>query len=63
VLATDGRSLSRDALADRMREDGYGVSNARACLLVRILRAEETAVTALTWETSEPVEAPDTAAA
>jgi hypothetical protein len=41
ALAADGRSLSRDALADRMRDDGHGVSNARASLLVKILRAEE----------------------
>lgn len=40
ALAADGRSLSRDALADRMRDDGHGVSNARASLLVKILRAE-----------------------
>ena len=41
ALAATGRRLSRDALADRMREDGYGVSNARAGLLVKILKAEE----------------------
>jgi hypothetical protein len=29
ALANDGRSLSRDALADAMRDDGRGVSNAR----------------------------------
>ena len=40
-MAASGRSLSRDRLADRMREDGHGVSNARACLLVKILRAEQ----------------------
>jgi hypothetical protein len=43
ALARAGRSLSRDALADAMREDGHGVSNARAGLLVRILRAEASA--------------------
>jgi Protein of unknown function (DUF2637) len=42
-LASDGRSLSRDNLADRMRDDGHGVSNARAGVLVRLLRAEEDA--------------------
>ncbi|MDQ7905929.1 DUF2637 domain-containing protein [Phytohabitans sp. ZYX-F-186] len=41
VLHRDGRSLSRDALAIAMRDDGYGVSNARAGVLVRVLRAEE----------------------
>ena len=40
VLARDGRSLSRDALADAMREDGTGVSNERASLLLKILKAE-----------------------
>ena len=34
---------SRDALADRMRDDGHAVSNARACLLVKILKAEDAA--------------------
>jgi hypothetical protein len=41
ALAATGRRLSRDALADRMRDDGHGVSNARASLLVKILRAED----------------------
>jgi len=40
VLANNGRRLSPDALADAMR-DGYAVSNARAGLLVKILKAEE----------------------
>ncbi|MEV6926733.1 DUF2637 domain-containing protein [Dactylosporangium sp. NPDC051485] len=40
-LAAAGRSLSRDNLADAMRDDGHGVSNARASLLVKILKAEE----------------------
>ncbi|WP_239160227.1 DUF2637 domain-containing protein [Virgisporangium ochraceum] len=40
ALSRDGRSLSRDNLADAMRDDGHGVSNARASLLVRILKAE-----------------------
>lgn len=43
ALAKDGRSLSRDNLADRMRDDGHAVSNARAGALVRLLRAEEDA--------------------
>jgi hypothetical protein len=43
ILASDGRSLSRDNLAEAMREDGNGVSNERASLLVRILKAEERA--------------------
>jgi hypothetical protein len=34
------RSLSRDALADAIRDDGHGVFNARASLLLRILKAE-----------------------
>jgi hypothetical protein len=41
TLATEGRSLSRDNLADAMRNNGHGVSNARASLLVKILKAEE----------------------
>jgi hypothetical protein len=40
-LARDGRSLSRDALANAMRDDGHGVSNERASLLLKILKAEE----------------------
>jgi hypothetical protein len=43
ALAAEGRSLSRDALADRIRDDGHAVSNARASLSTRILRAEESA--------------------
>ncbi|MFI7214665.1 DUF2637 domain-containing protein [Micromonospora maritima] len=44
ALARDGRSLSRDALADAMRDDGHGVSNARVSLLLKILRAEQAAL-------------------
>ncbi|GLZ00671.1 DUF2637 domain-containing protein [Actinoplanes sp. NBRC 103695] len=40
ALANAGRSLSRDNLADAMRDDGHGVSNARASLLLKILKAE-----------------------
>ncbi len=41
LAASDsGRPLSRDRLADRMREDGHAVSNVRAGLLVRVLKAE-----------------------
>jgi Protein of unknown function (DUF2637) len=40
TLADAGRSLSRDNLADAMRDDGHGVSNARASLLLKILKAE-----------------------
>jgi hypothetical protein len=43
ALANGGPALSRDALADRMRDDGHAVSNARASLL-KILRAESEAV-------------------
>ncbi|MBE1484982.1 DUF2637 domain-containing protein [Plantactinospora soyae] len=43
ALAESGRSLSRDALADAMRDDGHGVSNARASLLLKILKAEREA--------------------
>jgi hypothetical protein len=39
-VATEGRSLSRDNLADAMRDDGHGVSNERASILLKILRAE-----------------------
>ena len=38
AFAAEGRALSRDALAERMREDGHAVSNARASLLLKILR-------------------------
>jgi hypothetical protein len=41
ALAASGHSLSRDRLADRMRDDGHGVSNARASLLLKILKAEQ----------------------
>jgi len=41
MLASDGRSLSRDNLADAMRDDGHGVSNERASLLLKILKAEQ----------------------
>ncbi|WP_233527386.1 DUF2637 domain-containing protein [Micromonospora craniellae] len=41
ALAAGGRSLSRDNLADAMREDGTGVSNERASLLLKILKAEQ----------------------
>jgi hypothetical protein len=40
ALSADGRSLSRDALADRMRQDGWALSNARASLLLKIFKAE-----------------------
>ena len=43
AVEVSGRRLSRDALADQMRHDGHGVSNARACLLIKILRAEDNA--------------------
>jgi hypothetical protein len=39
-LARKGRSLSRDNLANVMRDDGHGVSNERASLLLKILKAE-----------------------
>jgi hypothetical protein len=41
ALTADGRSLSRDALADRLRKDGWALSNARASLLLKMLKAEE----------------------
>jgi hypothetical protein len=41
ALARDGRSLSRDNLADAMRDDGTGVSNERASLLLKVLKAEQ----------------------
>ncbi len=44
-LATKGRSLSRDNLADAMRDDGHGVSNKRASLLLKILKAEHDVTT------------------
>ncbi len=41
TLARDGRSLSRDNLADAIRDDGNGVSNAHASLLLKILKAKQ----------------------
>jgi hypothetical protein len=41
TLASDGRSLSRDNLADAIRDDGHGVFNERASLLLKILKAEQ----------------------
>ncbi|MEV6631920.1 DUF2637 domain-containing protein [Actinoplanes sp. NPDC051470] len=41
TLATKGRSLSRDNLAEAMRDDGHGVSNERASILLKILKAEQ----------------------
>jgi hypothetical protein len=41
AMASKGQSLSRDNLADAMREDGHGVSNERASLLLKILKAEQ----------------------
>jgi hypothetical protein len=43
ALAESGRSLSRDALADAMRDDGHGVSNARTSLVLKTLKAEQKA--------------------
>jgi hypothetical protein len=40
TLASDGRTLSRDNLANAMRDDGHGVSNERASFLLKILNAE-----------------------
>ena len=40
-LADEGGSLSRDNLADAMRDAGQGVSNERASLLLKILKAEK----------------------
>ncbi len=64
ALTAAGRRLSRDALAHRMRDDGYGVSNARALLLLKILKAEGT-VTPFGTATSDgddPGESPEVAA-
>jgi hypothetical protein len=41
ALAETGLSLSRDHLADVMRDQGHGVSNERACLLLKTLKAEQ----------------------
>ena len=41
TLAETGLSLSRDHLADVMRDEGHGVSNERASLLLKILKAEQ----------------------
>ncbi|GIE99470.1 hypothetical protein Ari01nite_69350 [Paractinoplanes rishiriensis] len=41
TLAETGLSLSRDHLADVMRDEGHGVSNERASLLLKMLKAEQ----------------------
>jgi hypothetical protein len=41
TLAAKGWSLSRNNLADAMRDDGHGVSNERASLLLKVLKAEQ----------------------
>ncbi|MDG4768540.1 DUF2637 domain-containing protein [Solwaraspora sp. WMMD406] len=41
ALTIKGRAVSRDKLAEAMRDDGHGVSNERASLLLRIIRAEQ----------------------
>jgi hypothetical protein len=41
TLAETGLSMSRDHLADVMRDAGHGVSNGRASLLLKILKAEQ----------------------
>ncbi|MFI9638954.1 DUF2637 domain-containing protein [Micromonospora sp. NPDC051925] len=59
VLAREGRSLSRNGLADAMRDDGHGVSNARASLLLKILREEgDTSLGAVTALHGRPGAAP-----
>jgi hypothetical protein len=40
ALLQDGRTLSRDNLARAMREDGHGVSNARAAVLLKAIKAD-----------------------
>jgi hypothetical protein len=39
-LTAKGRPLSRPALTEHLRKDGNPVSNARASVLVKILKAE-----------------------
>ena len=41
TLAREGGSLSRDNLADAMRDAGRGVSNERVSLLLKIVKAEQ----------------------
>ncbi|MDG4797192.1 DUF2637 domain-containing protein [Micromonospora sp. WMMD1082] len=45
ALAATGRPLSRDRLVDAMRDNGLGVSNERASLLLKALRAEQVPLT------------------
>lgn len=45
TLAGNGRSLSQDNLANAMRDDGHAVSNERASLLLKILKAEQDVIT------------------
>ncbi|MFC0532806.1 DUF2637 domain-containing protein [Phytohabitans kaempferiae] len=42
ALAAQGRPLTRTALTEQLRRDGHALSNARASLLVKILKAEVT---------------------
>jgi hypothetical protein len=37
-LAAQGQTLSRDTLSDWLREAGYAVSNARASVLLKIVK-------------------------
>jgi hypothetical protein len=66
ALTAAGRRLSRDALADRMREYGHGVSNVRASLLLKILKAEDSVApigpATSAPESDDPGESPDVAA-
>jgi hypothetical protein len=41
TLLAEGRTLSRDNLADAMRVDGHGVSNERVSHLLKILKASD----------------------
>ncbi|MBL7261346.1 DUF2637 domain-containing protein [Actinoplanes sp. LDG1-01] len=45
TLAEAGQSLSRDHLADALRDLGHGVSNERASVLLKILKTEQKATT------------------
>jgi hypothetical protein len=45
TLTRDGRSLSRDNVADAMRDDGHGVSNERVSLPLKIVKAEQDVTT------------------
>lgn len=59
TLAETGLSLSRDHLADVMRDAGHGVSNERVSFLLKILKAEQEVTTIGAGTVAPPPRAPE----